>query len=148
MKSLIALLFLPLTLFVFCYFDLSPSLPMGNATRASFVMENSLEGYDYIQNGEQFIIDVYSDIESFYAIRSQDIIGFNLYFQTLDINDFANSVNGQIFKRQSVEGIEIYEGYTNCYKDFRYVGGQKINIQIAVKEKEVIVGFPLILTGF
>ena len=111
-------------------------------------MEERLEGYDYIQNGEQFIIEVYSDIESFYAMRSQDIIGFNLYFQSLDINDFAKSVNGQIFKRQSVEGIEIYEGYTNSYKDFRYVGGQKINIQIAVKEKEVIVGFPLILTGF
>ena len=147
MKNLVAFLFLTVLLLVFCYFDFSPALPFDNAARASFVLEEKVEGYDYVQNGDEYIVEVYSDIERFYQKYSDQIKGFNLYFSE-NVEQIIQTLSGQIYRSQDVEGMKIYYGYTNLYNDFRYVSGKKINVQIAEQEKQVIVGFPLILTGF
>lgn len=147
MKNLVAFLFLTVLLLVFCYFDFSPTLPFDNAARASFVLEEKVEGYDYVQNGDEYIVEVYSDIERFYQKYSDQIKGFNLYFSE-NVEQIIQTLSGQIYRSQDVEGMKIYYGYTNLYNDFRYVSGKKINVQIAEQEKQVIVGFPLILTGF
>ena len=44
--------------------------------------------------------------------------------------------------------MTIYYGYTSKYSDFRLINGKKINIQIAFTEYGVMLGLPLILTGF
>ncbi len=147
MKSLIAILFLPLIFFAISHVETKQELPFAS-DYARFVVNRQIEGFDCLRNGEQYIIDIYSDIEKFYNSYCNEIVGVNLYFKSLDINQFQKNVNGRIFKTQEVEEMQMYQGYTNLYKDFRYVNGKKINIQIAVKENEVIVGFPLILTGF
>ena len=147
MKNLVAFSFLSILLFVFCYFDFSPSLPFSSAVRASFVLKQQVEGYDYVQNGDEYIVEVYSDIESFYQKYSDKIKGFNLYFSE-NAEQIIQTLSGQIYRSQDVEGMKIYYGYTNLYNDFRYVSGKKINVQIAEQENQVIVGFPLILTGF
>lgn len=147
MKNLVAFLFLTVLLLTFCYFDFSPVLPFDNAARASFVLEEKVEGYDYVQNGDEYIVEVYSDIERFYQKYSDQIKGFNLYFSE-NVEQIIQTLSGQIYRSQDVEGMKIYYGYTNLYNDFRYVSGKKINVQIAEQEKQVIVGFPLILTGF
>ena len=43
-------------------------------------------------------------------------------------------------------GVTLF--FTNIFNDFRFVDGKKINLQIAKDENAVIIGFPLILTGF
>lgn len=147
MKNLVAFLFLTVLLLAFCYFDFSPALPFDNAARASFVLEEKVEGYDYVQNGDEYIVEVYSDIERFYQKYSDQIKGFNLYFSE-NVEQIIQTLSGQIYRSQDVEGMKIYYGYTNLYNDFRYVSGKKINVQMAEQENQVIVGFPLILTGF
>ncbi len=146
MKNLIVF-FLIVSLFAFLYFQ-SPSLSFDEACSACFVVEKEVEGFDQIKNGNDFLVQVYEDFENFYNSYNEIIKGFNLYFTSLEIDQFAKKVNGQIYQSQSVENIDIYYGYTSMFKDFRYLQGRKVNIQIAVKENEVIVGFPLILTGF
>ena len=111
------------------------------------MLEEKVEGYDYVQNGDEYIVEVYSDIERFYQKYSDQIKGFNLYFSE-NVEQIIQTLSGQIYRSQDVEGMKIYYGYTNLYNDFRYVSGKKINVQIAEQEKQVIVGFPLILTGF
>ena len=146
MKNLIVF-FLIVSLFAILYFQ-SPSLPFEEASNACFVVDKEIEGFDQIKNGNEYLTQVYEDFENFYNLYTENIKGFNLYFKSLDINQFAKKINGQIYQSQSVENIEMYYGYTAMFKDFRYLQGRKVNVQIAVKENEVIVGFPLILTGF
>ena len=147
MKNLVAFLFVTVLLFVFCCFDLSPKLPFSLATRASFVLDQKVEVFDNVQNGEPYIVEVYSDIENFYRSHSDKIQGFNLYFSQ-SVKQVMQNLPGQFYQSQDVEGMQVFYGYTNLYDDFRYVAGKKINVQIAQQQNQVIVGFPLILTGF
>lgn len=147
MKNVIAFLFLGVLLFVFYYFDFTPPLPFNSAERASFVLQQKVDGYDYVRNGDDYIIEVYSDIQSFYEKYSDKIKGFNVYFSH-NAEWFIKNFQGQIYRTQDIEGMKIYYGYTNLYNDFRYVSGKKINVQIAEQEDQIVVGFPLILTGF
>ena len=147
MKNMVAFLFI-FILFPGVSFFCNFTLPMGEAKSAAFVSSDQFEGFETIKNGNDYIIKVYDDIKEFYLKNEEFIKGFNLYFQSLDNKDFAKKLNAQIYQTHDVEGMIMYYGYTNMYKNFEMVGGKKVNIQIAVKEDETIVGFPLILTGF
>ena len=147
MKNMVAFLFI-FILFAGVSFFSNVTLPMGEAKSAAFISSDQFEGFETIKNGNDYIIKVYDDIKEFYLKNEEFIKGFNLYFQSLNIKDFAKKLNAQIYQTHDVEGMIMYYGYTNMYKNFEMVGGKKVNIQIAIKEDETIVGFPLILTGF
>lgn len=49
---------------------------------------------------------------------------------------------------QNIGKTRVVTGYTNRFADFCFVNGKKVNIQLAVTEGAVIVGYPMILTGF
>lgn len=121
---------------------------LDSAKCAAFVINEKIEGYESIQNGNDSIIKVYSNIQDFYTKYKKNIKGFNLYFETFDLTLFAKNLNAQIYRSHNVEGMEMYYGYTNMYGEWKNVNGKKVNIQIAIKDNETIVGFPLILTGF
>ena len=147
MKNMVAFLFI-IILFAGVSFFFFFSLSVGEAKSVAFFFSDLFEGFETIKNGNNYIIKVYDDIKEFYLKNEEFIKGFNLYFQSLDIKDFAKKLNAQIYQTHDVEGMIMYYGYTNMYKNFEIVGGKKVNIQIAVKEDETIVGFPIILRGF
>lgn len=49
---------------------------------------------------------------------------------------------------QTIGKTRVVTGYTNRFADFCMVNGKKANIQLAVTEESIIVGYPMILTGF
>ena len=149
MKILITILFLPILLFSISYFSTDITIPMQNVNSVCFIVDKDFEGLDCIKNGDQYILTIYSDFENFYKTNKNNIKGFNLYFdKNFNINDFCKQIHASTFKGKSIDENQILYGYTNEYNDFRYVDGKKINMQIVINENEIVVGFPLILSGF
>ena len=149
MKTLVAILFLPLLCFAVYYFSAEEILPIENAKAVSFVTTKKFEGLDCIKNGNDYIVTVYSDFSNFYTTNKDFIKGFNLYFdKNFNLDIYLKQLNAIVYKSCDVDSKEIYYGYTNIFNDFRFVDGKKINLQIAKDENAVIIGFPLILTGF
>lgn len=61
--------------------------------------------------------------------------------------EFLNSENAKVKKVETVnEGMFIY-AYSNKIKYFKYIDGEKINIEIFVAKDYVKIGFPLILSS-
>ena len=54
----------------------------------------------------------------------------------------------KIIKAENIDGLNVLYGYTNIYSDFIYVYGKQSNVQLVESQNKIIVGFPLILSGF
>ena len=77
------------------------------------------------------------------------IHGISFYFSNdKKFDDFNKKFGYTLTEDGCLDGYSIYRGFYEGYKDFRYIDGKKINVQIAFVEETWIVGFPLILTGF
>lgn len=108
-----------------------------------------LDESEVVQNGNQFYYFFSCDKFESYKSKFKKIDGLNFYFdkdstQETLIKQFSISQ----FSTSSSTGMKILTGYTSVYSDFRFVDGKKVNVQIAWAATEVVVGFPLILTGY
>ena len=126
-------------------------LSFSDATKLCVVSKEDIElpqSTQKIKNGEQFYYLFDQNFDK--ALSNFDKIdGLNTYYQKdFKKEELLKKHDVQSYYTSSSAGIEIVYGYTNSYHDFRYVNGKKINIQIAFTDTEVVVGFPLILTGF
>ena len=70
------------------------------------------------------------------------------FYLSGNVDEFLNKMKFQLVSTSSIEGIEIYYGYTPYYQDCVFVDGKKVNMQVAVVGESIIAGFPLILTGY
>ena len=109
--------------------------------------EEPYNNEEVIKNGEQYLhIINKQDVKNINDY--DDIEGIVLYIEDTDIKNIISHYDIDCYKGSSVEGYEIYYGYTPKYSTFNYVQGRKINAQIAMKGQYCIIGFPMILTGF
>lgn len=77
-----------------------------------------------------------------------DIKGINLYFSCdLDLSYFKTKLD-YMTDKTDVEGSDVYYGYYTGYKEFEFIDGKKINVQLAKTDDNWVLGFPMILTGF
>ena len=49
---------------------------------------------------------------------------------------------------QKLQDKEIIYGYTSMFEKCEFVNGKKINVQLVLEGDQLIVGFPLIMTGY
>lgn len=49
---------------------------------------------------------------------------------------------------EEVEGLKLVYGFSACYPSAVMLEGKKVNVQIAERDGRVILGFPMILTGY
>ena len=117
-----------------------------------------------VQRGDVFDID---GVEEVYFVKIQN--GKQCYEKqenkTFSIEDLSNNegviltVNKgldcvikdfdiKIIKAENIDGLNVLYGYTNIYSDFIYVYGKQSNVQLVESQNKIIVGFPLILSGF
>lgn len=95
--------------------------------------------------------DVYITVSADKAkeIKLNNIKGYVLYFnKTSDKKALLNYFFDYSSDEYFVGNTMIMNGYTSKYSDFRYVDGKKYNAQVAFTEDYIIVGLPMILTGF
>ncbi len=106
------------------------------------------ENYISIKSGNDYFIKV-DKTRALELAKKLDIKGYNLHFdRSSDVEALKAHFIDYCMPKFEVNGIEILEGYTKSYCDFRIVEGKKINVQMAILKNEIIIGFPLILTGF
>lgn len=65
-----------------------------------------------------------------------------------EIDKAIESFDIKIIKTEEIEGLNVLYGYTNMYNDFIYIDGKQSNVQLVQNQNEIIVGFPIILSGF
>lgn len=75
-------------------------------------------------------------------------VGIINYFKKCEKRDVLDSIGGYISTVEKIDGVEIICGYAPIYNQCLYIKNKKINFQMAVKEEEIILGFPLILGSF
>ena len=57
-------------------------------------------------------------------------------------------MKANIVERQNVENYEILYCYTPFVQDDIYIESKKCNMQVVLKDGEMIVGMPIVLTGY
>ena len=78
-----------------------------------------------------------------------EIVGESMVLKNYEVGKILDDLNAKLIKTESLEdGTNIIYAYSDLIKNQVECGRSKVNIQIAVKENCVIVGWPLILGSF
>lgn len=76
------------------------------------------------------------------------IKGFQFYFKDVALDSILSTLKCEVVTTVEVEGREVLCGYTPYYENNIFVDEKKVNMQVACLENEIVLGFPLILTGY
>lgn len=102
-----------------------------------------------IQSGNHFYISTSPENAQRVGEKLSQVSGYVLYYdKTIDKEELLSALLDFRGEESIVEGTKVVTGYTSHFKDFRVLNGKKVNVQIAFTEDNIVVGFPLILTGF
>jgi len=78
----------------------------------------------------------------------KDLEGVIMTFEGKEIEEVSGSLNVKLIKEERVDDMEIIYGYTDMYNDSIILDGKKANVQMLKSQDKVIVGLPIILSGF
>ena len=70
------------------------------------------------------------------------------YLADSDIIDLLGELKCQNITESQFDNICLYSGYSPFCQSAVFVDGKKTNVQIAVSNDEIVIGFPVILTGY
>lgn len=125
-------------------------LDLSGARNITFVVEADLaakEGVDFIQSGTDAIISVGGEcVKEKYEKYAPKSVVFEFEKSKKEyVKDFL-SLNQTM--HQGIDGMEIIYGYTSKFDKCEHINGKKVNVMIVEKEGCLLVGFPIIMTGF
>ena len=104
-------------------------------------------GFDYLPSGNQALISV--DAENLQQIYQQiKPYCVLLKYDSNQLQSVKNAFSITNYYVQTLQNQTIVYAFSPKIKDFRFVDGKKINVQIVVDESDVLVGIPMIMTGF
>lgn len=153
MKKLLAFLLLICCLISTFHFksQTSPIFSLENIGKVCFVNEKSfdIENVENIESGNLFYN--YCSLET--AKKNLDLLqknskGVQLYCEKVDLDYVLKTLKAEIVSQNEIDNMKIVYCYTPFYDKAVFEDGKKINLQIAMKDEQVVLGFPLILTGF
>ncbi len=78
--------------------------------------------------------------------KNSDAVQF--YLSDDDVDTLFKQMKFEIVSTSQIESLTIYCGYTPYCQTCVYLDGKKVNMQLAVCEGYIVVGFPMILTGY
>ena len=131
--------------------SVAPVLNYDGLEKVVFVTADKVEDEDLqiIQNGNLFYVSVLAEKAKEAQEKLSNIKGYCLYFnKETDSEAIIDRFVDFRASESEVGDSRVITGYNTRFADFRYVDGKKINVQIAFTQDAIIVGFPLILTGF
>ncbi len=145
---LVLLCFVPTA---FAKVDTNPLFYLDGVEKVCFVSERQFEneGVYSVQSGDLFYNYCSLEVarENFKDFKLK-LKGFQFYFKNFDAEKILKTLKCNILTTTEVEGMTVICGYTPYYDNNILINNHKVNVQIAEGEDEVIVGFPLILTGY
>lgn len=151
MKKLIVFLFIiSLVLGSFYFSDNTEQIfAVGGVDKVCFVSNDKFEGeFESVQCGEKFFnFCTFEEAKSkVVLVKDSDAVQF--YAEEVELDAMLKQIKFQQLFSEEVEGIEVCYGYCPCYKSAILLDGKKVNVQIAKIDGQVILGFPMIMTGF
>lgn len=81
-------------------------------------------------------------------LLSKNADGMQFYLQNGALDTIFDKLKYQQVSQVDIDDLTVYCGYTPYFQDCVYLDGKKVNVQIAAIGDDVIVGFPMILTGY
>lgn len=79
---------------------------------------------------------------------SKDVDGIQFYINNTTFKELCRILKIEIVTFSEVDEMMIYCGYTPYYQNCVFLEDKKVNVQIAVKNEQIVAGFPMILTGY
>lgn len=150
MKKLIVFLFIiALVVGGFSFEGLSKGIFVAEGIeQVCFVSGKQYEDFESVQCGEKFFnyCSYEKAKEKAFLVKNCDAVQF--YTNEESLKAVLDKINYQQLYSEVVEGIEIGYGYSPCYASSVFIDGKKVNVQIARKDGKVVIGFPMILTGY
>lgn len=149
MLRIIAFLFVTLLLSAASWFSPKENFLEG-ADKVTFVTSEQckIEDAQITFSGGQTYVTVAESQTKNVRNQLRKVQGTIYYFNDLSKEKQLFSLLNFKMPEKNIAGSRVVTGYTSSYKDFVLVDNKKVNVQIAVTDSQIIVGFPLILTGF
>lgn len=149
MKKIIAffLLFLPI-LFLLKNKEGSDSIfNLEGVDKACIVTKSEAHGQNFIETMAcNYIYLDEKEIEKRNDIK--DILGYILYLKNSNTDYITKKLQMLILNEENIEDKKVLYGYTPFYKDSVYIQNKKVNVEMILDQDEIIVGFPMILSGY
>lgn len=81
-------------------------------------------------------------------INEIDYDAIQLYLNTESFENLKKTLKYQNVKMEKIDNLCIFYGYTPFYQDCVYIDNKKVNVQFVLNDNNLVVGFPMILTGY
>ncbi len=107
------------------------------ASEVYFVKQKGGKQYYEKQEKKDFYVNDFTKTE-----------GVMLKFSKDKKQEIMENFNVKVIKKEQIDGLNIIYGYTDFYSNFIYIKGKQSNVQIAESDDCVIVGFPIIYSGY
>ncbi len=113
-----------------------------------FVSGTQYVGFESVKVGEKFFnyCSFEEAKEKAKCLKECDAVQF--YANESNLGTILSKIRFQELYSENLEGIEITYGFSPCYPTSIFLDGKKVNVQVAKKDGRVVVGFPMILTGY
>ena len=150
MKKMIALIFVIVTLFALnLSFSDDKSIDFESVVIVS--TNSDLDIGEFVQNGSDYYykLNKQEGTKTLKTLAPNCVKGLVYYVSNkYNLEYFKNKFNFYLSDSSLIEERTVYYGYDSSFKDFNYINGKKINVQLVNDGSQWIVGYPLILTGF
>ena len=116
--------------------------------KVCFVSGRQYDDFESIKCGEKFFnyCSYEKAKENLNLVKECDAVQF--YADEANLDDVLSKIHFQKLYSETIEGIEICYGYSPNFQTSILLDGKKVNVQIAEKDRQVVIGFPMILTGY
>jgi len=153
MKKLIVFLLILAMLFPTLAFknDKNPLFLVEGLEKVCFVSSCEIEddGFENVQSGDLYFNFCGGDIaELKYDIYKKDAEAVQFYYKNIELFKLFDSLKFDIVEECVVEQVQVYFGYSPYLSNSFLYENKKVNLQFAITDGYVIVGYPIILTGF
>ena len=100
-----------------------------------------------LKNGsKQFVY--FKDINSSLKEISPEYMQVEADISANNLAGILKKINAKLVLKEQYETVEVSYYYTSVWKNFRVLGGKKVNLQIAINQNVVTMGYPMIYGAF
>lgn len=151
MKKLLVLFFLLVSLFCLNTFQAQSLFSVFASDAGTFFLttnsplSTSVKG---VKNGGGYVYSFNKSTLNSAGLNLKNITSQSVVLNNKSFNYIQQKLNLKIVSKSNTNNVMEILGYSNKLKNFVYVNGNKVNIQIALNKTNAIVGYPLILQGF
>ena len=122
-----------------------------DANRVCFVSSEKLEveEVDSVFCGD--LVFNYCSLEAakiFVKETAMNFDGVQFEFEKKSESEILDMFKGEKLFEEEIDGIRLVYCFSPYYDKYVVLNHEKVNMQLAYKDERLIVGFPLILTGY